>query len=430
MTKDMLQLSEFIKEHLYDDPTRLILNKEKYPNIDINSVVNTIISRGKIKNKLPDWYKETGLILKFPLSAEQCSSQDTALAKQRITSRLPHRYIADLTGGLGVDSYYFSQIAEKILYNEMNEELCESTKFNFNLLGVNNVEFCKKKIEKTACLSLFSEHNNFKPDIIYLDPARRSTSGKKVFLLEDCSPDVLQIKDELLDISNYLIIKLSPMVDIKMVLERLGNQCEELHILGSKKECKELIVVMNKHFNGECSIIVNNFKFKFSQENAATANYATSMPKAGDILLEPCKSLMKSGAYNMISQELSLLKLGKSTHYYITDSSYFCLQTSNANIDSPILSTKSKSHTADEKSNILNLFKTFEVIETLEFNKKSLKELSQRYSKAEITARNLHISSDELRKKLVCSSGGDIHIFALHHDKLNKDLLIVSMLRS
>ena len=196
-------IAQFVQEHLNDDTARLILDRAKWPQIDINLAVNCIESRRKLKGKVQQWYDNPDLIFPLKLSAEQCSSSATGAYKAAFAGfiyeheKTGHQdnqlKIADLTGGYGVDSWSFSKVAQEVLYCEMLEILCNAAKHNFPALNANNI-----KIENIA-ISPNDFPNDilsqFNPDIIYLDPARRSETGRKVFLIEDCTPDVLTLKD-------------------------------------------------------------------------------------------------------------------------------------------------------------------------------------------------------------------------------------------
>ena len=204
--KRMKKLQQFVSEHLTDDLSRLVLNRKKWPEIDMDLALACIESRRKLKNKVQEWYDNPELIFPLKLSAEQCSSSATASYKAILASRIAKNSsgredewrIADLTGGLGVDSWFFSKKASAVLYNEMQETLCAASARNFKALGADNItisrhavsSFTEGEMEMTPTDLL----SGFRPDIVYMDPARRGEGGKKVFLIEDCTPDVLTLK--------------------------------------------------------------------------------------------------------------------------------------------------------------------------------------------------------------------------------------------
>ena len=401
----MEKLIRFIHEHLEDDTTRLILDRGKWPDTDIELAVNCIESRRKLKGKVRKWHENPRLIFPVKLSAEQCSSDATASHKASIAEKIaeggPFR-IADLTGGLGVDTWYFSCKASEVLYNEMQIPLYQAAIHNFKELGCSNIRFSNNQINESNISEIIA---GFKPDIIYMDPARRGEGGKKVFLIEDCTPDVLTLKDLVFENARHILLKLSPMADITMVCERLGASCREVHVVGTAGECKELLIWMDREWSEGYSITAtelcpdgtyNSFTFTPEEEKTAKAVICSQI-KPGDILFEPGKALMKSGAFNTISQKTGMEKLGASTHYYIADTC--CIPK--------------------------GLGKTYRIEKCEELNKRSIKSISQEYPKAEVTARNIPMDTDTLRKKMGVTSGGDTHIFGLRSD-LKGPLLVVA----
>ncbi len=406
----MEKLLEFVSQHMTDDTTRLILDKGKWPDIDMETAVNCIESRRKLKGKVQAWHENPGLIFPLKLSAEQCSSSATGEYKSELAERIAGKaswHIADLTGGLGVDSWFFSQKAEKVLYNEMQTALCESARHNFKMLEAGNIHISNAKAESGSIERLL---DGFSPDIIYMDPARRGEGGKKVFLIEECTPDVLTLKEEIFSICRHILIKLSPMADISMVCDRLGETCREVHVVTSEGECKELLIWMDREWKGGYSItaveLPSGYPSKeasaitFTPEDERTA-HAEIADGIGGFLFEPGKSLTKAGAFNMTSVHFQILKLGKSTHYYTT----------------------SEEAKADE---LKEYGKVFKILSCLPLDKRSMKEVGKTYPKADVTARNIPMDTDTLRKKLGVSSGNDIHIFGLKSDTKGNLLLITS----
>lgn len=396
----MEKLLEFVSQHMSDDTTRLILDKGKWPEIDMETAVNCIESRRKLKGKVQAWHDNPGLIFPLKLSAEQCSSSATGEYKAKLAGRIAGKTswsLADLTGGLGVDSWFFSQKAEKVLYNEMQTVLCEAARHNFKMLEAGNIHVSNAKAESGEIGNILS---GFKTDIIYMDPARRGEGGKKVFLIEECTPDVLTLREEIFGICRHLLIKLSPMADISMVCERLGKTCREVHVVTSEGECKELLIWMDGEWNDGYSITAAELpsgypakeaatlKFMPEEEKSENADFATEI---GEYLFEPGKSLTKAGAFNVTSRYFQIPKLGKSTHYYTT-------------------SDESKVEELKRHG------KLFKVLSCHPLDKRSIKEVGKSYPKAEVTARNIPLTSDALRKKLGCTSGGDVHVFGLKSD--------------
>ena len=472
----MEKLTAFVSEHIGDDTTRLIMNRAKWPEIDMDMAVNCIESRRKLKGKVQEWCDEPALVFPRKLSAEQCSSSATGIYKAELAAKiagLDSNYkttsstsstsssssssssspapighpvgngwkIADLTGGLGVDSWFFSKKASQVMYCEMLPELCNAAKHNYAILGADNIivknaavisntEIAQQASDtpdyvNTADTSVFQTPAqllaDFKPDIVYMDPARRGEGGKKVFLIEDCTPDVLTLKNEIFLHTRHLLLKLSPMADITMVCERLGRCCREVHVVASGGECKELLVWMDREWNDEYMIHAVELH-KDSEAGVITFGVAeekTAMAKPLDIdiyqeavrqeeksiyLFEPGKALMKAGAFNLISERFEISKLGTSTHYYIFDD--------------------------EQKADVLNQHgKVFRVIRMEPLDKRTIKAAGKEFPKAEVTARNIPMDTDTLRKKLGVTSGDDAHIFGLKSDSAGILLLICSAIR-
>ena len=448
MQQYMDKLIEFVIHHLNEDTSRLILNRNKFPEIDMDLAVSCIESRRKLKGKVQEWHDNSRLIFPIKLSAEQCSSSATGRYKAELAERIVKGFLdfarddrretgedrewtlADLTGGLGVDSWFFSQKASKVVYCEMQEALCKTAEHNYRVLDAGNIVVNNLMISGDSC-GMLAEHA---PDIIYMDPARRGEGGKKVFLIEDCTPDVLGLKDNLFKISRHLLIKLSPMADISMVCERLGHTCREVHVVATGGECKELLIWMDREWHQEATIHavelnsntpISAFTFLQSQNvaqkdcwqcggidmpppargcisgrsQAAGVNGATCQQSVV-FIFEPGKALMKAAPYNLIASRFGISKLGKSTHYYVVDS-------------------------AEKAEDLKKYGKVFAIKEWLALDKRNLKEVGKKYPKAEVTARNIPMDTDTLRKKLGVTSGDDAHIFGLKSDS-EGNLLIVA----
>ena len=409
----MDNLARFISDHMGDDTSRLLLAKDKWPDIDMQLAVNCIESRRKLKGKVNEWHDNPSLIFPVRLSAEQCSSSATAQYKAMLADRIMAGgkwKIADLTGGLGVDSWFFSQKAEKVLYNEMQTVLCDSSRHNFKALDADNIEVSNAAVgnsaDETSPSALLGD---FRPDIIYMDPARRGEGGRKVFLIEECTPDILTLKEELFTISRHILVKLSPMADISMACGRLGPCCREVHIVATGGECKELLIWMDREWNGEYSVHAIELPAGYPLSEPAQFSFMPSEELALPFILkdddntpmylfEPGKALMKAGAFNLISTRFGIPKLGRSTHYYVLDD-------------------------LKKIREIKGSGKIYQIIRCEPLNKRSMKEAGKDFPKAEVTARNIPMDTDTLRKKLGVTSGDDAHIFGLKSDTLGNLLL-------
>ena len=317
--------------------------------------------------------------------------------------------IADLTGGMGVDSWAFAEVAEEVLYNEMQEGLAKATERNFKELGVENVRFRNCRVEPGKVEEVL---DGFRPDVIFLDPARRAEDGRKVFLIEDCQPDVLTLLPELFAASRLVLLKLSPMADITMACKRLPH-VREVHVVAAGGECKELLFLLDREWNGSPSTFVVEggavMEIPGQAGNDETAPVipseaapvilsgakesiviSTGAKRSGEIcLFEPGKALLKAGAFDLPCEQFGLTKLGRHTHLFVGDS---------------------------VPEELRPFGKTFEVLEVLPLNNRTLKEAGKRYPQAEVTARNIPMTSDLLRKKSGCTSGGDVHLFGTRVD--------------
>lgn len=404
-----MTLKEFIQEHENDDTARLMLSGNRWQDIDIDKAATIIECRKKIRTKLPEWYEIPEIIYPDRLSSEQSSSSATAKYKASIAGRIANGgRIADLTGGLGADSLAFSRVASQVMYNEMESGRAEAARHNFPILGAENISvssFCVEEAGKSEDAANFWETlKRFSPDLVYMDPARRSSTGSKVFLLEDCSPDVLTLIPDIFRICGNLLLKLSPMADISMLLKRLqehGAGTKELHIVSTSGECKELLLWCTPSTTDDTALIINEngniLRTSIAAESAAVPQFLQDAAQLNSMqfLFEPGKALAKAGLFNAIcsmqdnaDDGTMLLKAGRSTHLYFTDS----------------------------QNNASNFGKTFKVIGLAPFCKQGIRDFSAKYPRAEVSARNLPLTSEELRRKLKVQSGGDIHIFGLHID--------------
>lgn len=357
---------DFIIAHENDDLAALVLQRDRWPDVDVALAAECIAARRKLRLKVPEWYADPSLICPIALSAEQCSSTATASYKAAVAGSAVR--LADLTGGLGVDCWQFAKVARAVLYNEMNPLLFEAAKANLKRLGCDNVEFSNTCISPSTLPDLL---DSFKPDLVFIDPARRS-GGRKVFLPEDCSPDVLALQDIILERGCLLMLKLSPMADISMLLRKF-HCVKELHIVEADGECKELLLLMEPGFTGETTLVAGTLRFTISEEKSAAPVFISAMPEPGHLLFEPGPALAKSGAFKLISEKYGLRKLGPDTHLYISDSVI---------------------------PDLGDLGKWFEIQEVTLFGKAALRDFATRWPGADVTARALPLSSDQLRLKL------------------------------
>ena len=362
------------------------------------SVASTVASTGSAT-------KGTGSATKGTGSATDCFLV-TELAE---VTEPKNGKVADLTGGLGVDSWAFSEVAEEVLYNEMNPELAAAARHNFQALGATNIFI--RNCEATAD-SLEEILGDFKPDVIFMDPARRDSVGKKVFLLEDCSPDVLKMLPQMFETSRFILLKISPMADITMVVERLdrtyesfldenhkggwnGQWVREVHVVASCGECKELLILLDREWRNGYSLTCreDGGTLTFTSEEIAGAKAVYPDSTFARIIFEPGKSLTKAGVFNAVCERFGLVKLARFTHLYT--------------IGEPLSDSELEQRTAPLK----DFGKVFYVKEILPLNKATMKDVGKRYPHSEVSAKNIPMSSDELRVRLKVRSGDDAHVF-------------------
>ena len=449
ITVDYGKLAEFIETHFNDDTDRLLFRKAKWPDVNAEMAVSTILGHRKLRDKVPSWYGNAGLVFPSSLSVEQCSSEFTAESRVRTmrellsgavpgskealsspnaadpdgaqTADLAELKIADLTGGLGVDSYVFSRHFGKVLYNEMNPVLADAACHNFSVLGCSNITVSCSRIEYPEVLP-----RGFAPDIIYLDPARRASDGKKVFRIEDCQPDIMQLKDSLLQIARLVAVKLSPMADIDIVVRSLGPHCRRIDVVSSSNECKEVVAYLDREYDGECTICAKcsgkgEFLFTRAEENAADAilpgqGLDRIMSESGTFLLEPDRALLKAGAFRLPCRRFALTMLDRSTHFYITSSLNIppsgqapCSAGSDCISGSPIADNVS----AAGSPRLQDFFRIFRIIRILPLDKNGIRTAGKDFPQADVTARNVPMGSDELRRRLKVQPSGRYHIFGL-----------------
>ena len=386
------ELRDFIHEHINDDTAELLLAARKYPDIDVPFVVEQIEARRRLKGKLPEWYENKDIIMGGRVPAEQCSSELTARYKQSIVKG---ESLCDMTGGMGVDFWYMSEGMERAIYTERNEELCSIAKHNFQVLQTLRPEYVIRCGDGRE-LPIPSV------DIIYLDPARRAGDGSRVYAMEDCEPNIVEWQDELLKHAKMVLVKLSPMVDLTDVLRKLKG-VKELHIVGVKNECKEILVKAHAFDDSVCAGCVEVHCVDFL--TSGKIEYVFSLLGGMEIsltdggvkrhLYEPDVTLMKAGAFGSLCARYPVWQLDVDTH----------LMTSDEWI--PEFPGR-----------------VFEVEEMIPFSSKVLKRLKKEIPHANIAVRNFVMTADELRKKTGIKDGGDVYLFGAKVKDMGQMLLI------
>jgi len=416
-------LEDFILEHEGEDTAKLLLGRSKWPQIDMNKAVTAIECRAKIRSKLPTWHSLPSIDWPDRICSEQSSSEETARYKAALLSRIfggRAFRTADITGGLGVDTAAFSKVSSQVWYNEMDERRAEAARHNFKILGVGNITVTS--MEASLGVSAFCDMlSSFCPDVVYADPARRSKAGSKVFLIEDCSPDILGFIPEVFKYTELLLVKLSPMADISMVVTRLSSKgavIREVHIVAAGGECKELLVLMGKG-DGACSSEVALSKsmgqiplYIKDGDSTVKVNYSDiksrpsvmhladeSVLTPGMYLFEPGSALSKAGIFALIpsllsgKSGLSVYEASANAHIYFMSSIPELME------NSPLLAGK-----------------LFVIEDVYPLSKAGISALGMKYGNAGVTAMDVHMSSEELHRRLGCGSGGSIHVFGVRVD--------------
>lgn len=374
---------EFIRLHLNEDPLSLALKKVP-EGVDLQWCLRQIEGYATAKKKLPEMAAIEGIWFPPRLSMEQCSSEATAKYKQSIVKRLGGTSLTDLTGGFGIDFCYMAQGMQQATYVEQQEVLCEAARHNFPLAGLQNAEVVNTSCEEYLQYAEGCDTNS----IIYLDPARRNNHGEKVFSISDCTPDVSQLQDTLTRNAAYVMIKLSPMLDIAQALRQLRNVIE-IHVVSVKGECKELLFIVSEK---EQELTYHCVNLETSDEPfSAIQSQAHEMPQlispqqvtAGSFLFEPNASIMKAGMQNAFAERYNLKKLHPMSNLFVG------------------------------VRHIENIpARQFVIEATSDFQKAGLKDFLHGIKQANIAIRNFPSTVDELRKRLKIKDGGNVYLFA------------------
>ncbi len=367
-------VQRFITDHLQADTARIRLGKSPFSNINTHELVQQIESKKRCEKKLPLWYTTPGIYYPPKLSIEQASSEATAKYKAQL---IKGTQVLDLTGGFGVDSYYFSLIAQKVVHCEIDDQLSAIVQHNHQVLGVKQISY----YTGSGLNYLQSTDKSF--DTIYIDPSRRINT-RKVFKIADCEPNIMAHFELLSEKSNRILIKTSPLLDIQSGLMELKN-VSEIHVVSVKNDCKELLWVIDTNFTGNeplirCAAIndqeiVKTFDFSLSEERMLT-NIPLSDPL--NFIYEPDVSLLKASCFKLITKKFLVLKLHQHTHLYTS-------KTLNAHFIGRVFR--------------LNDYWDYKVF----IKQKPIKQ-------ANIISRNFPLSAEELKKKHQLKDGGDDYL--------------------
>lgn len=380
-------VQDFIHKNWNTDIVSVLLKKQLFEGVSQKELAEQLEAKKKCKDKLPSWFNTLNIYYPNKLNIEQTSSEQTARYKSKLING---KTILDVTGGFGVDSYFFSKQIDTVFHCEINSELSEIAKHNFEVFGQNNItcipddgiQFLKSTIQKF--------------DWIYIDPSRRNNDKGKVFLLKDCLPNLPENLQALFEKTKNVLVKTSPLLDISQSIKEL-DFVKEIHVVAINNEVKELLYVLEHGFKKDITINAINliqdqevfFSFSLHEEPSVVVTY--NNPEK--YLYEPNSAILKSGGFKSVAKAYGIKKLHQHSHLY----------TSEVLIDFP--------------------GRRFEIRTVLPYSKNALKEL--KISKANITTRNFPASVAALRKKHKIKDGGDVYLFFTTNLD-NKHIVIIS----
>ena len=370
---------DFIQKYKDEDVTRLVLKSNQFKELDVKKLAAQILSRQQASKKLPEWSAVEKLIFPPALSVEQCSSEATAKYKSSLISG---KTLVDITGGMGVDSFYLSKNFDQTHYYEQQEEVAKTALYNFDLLNAKNISVHNQD----SIASISNSDSSF--DWIYADPARRDANRQKVVLLSDCTPDVKFHLPVLFGHTSNILLKTSPLLDIDLAAQELKS-VKEIHVMGYEQECKELLFKIDRAVSDEDFLIkaqiidsegniIHSVAFTRTQEREAEIEFSEPL----SYLYEPHPAVLKAGAFKYLGIAFEVKKLGVHSHLYTSET----------------------------------LVKNFpgRVFEILGVCKPDAKEINTYITdnKANLTIRNFPAKIDDLRKKWRLKEGGKFYLFA------------------
>ena len=378
------EIQEFINNNLNSDITKLLLKGVSFKGVAPRAIVEQIEAKKKSEKKLPTWFHTKNIYYPNKLNVAQTSSEITADYKSNL---IAGKTLIDLTGGFGVDTYYFSKRFKSVIHCEINESLSKIVNHNFKQLKTNTI--INLNVDGIEHLN----NSNKTYDWIYVDPSRRDMSKRKVVFLNDCLPNIPKHLDMLFDYTKNIMLKTSPLLDISIGVKEL-KYTKAIHIIAVNNEVKELLWILEKNYNDKISMLTVNihhneqqhFNYIINEESETIAKYSEPLT----YLYEPNLAILKSGAFTTITKYFNLFKIHKHSHIYTND----------ILIDFP--------------------GRVFKIINIIPYSKR--KQLN--ILKANITTRNFPESVNQIRKNLKIKDGGDIYIYATTSMNGKKILLI------
>lgn len=411
---------EFVAMHRDEDVRELALKAKRVEGLDLSLALDQIAGWQIASKKLPQWASCEGIVYPPHISMEQCSSQFTAQYKSEIAQTLlasaatvrarvsdsaesdmqtaknvfqlsdspesdtlvAKRAMVDLTGGFGVDFSYLARGFSQATYVERQRHLCDLAEHNMAALGLDQARIvCDDGVEYLRQMGPV--------DFIYLDPARRDEHGSRTYAIEDCTPNVLELRDLLLAKSQYTLVKLSPMLDWRKAVADFDGAVREVHIVATGNECKELLLVLGQQVHEEPSaprVFCVNDNQRIDYDSAAYTQGlrigGKPLPEAKNYLYEPNASIMKAGCFDLVEERFGVTQVGPSSHLFVSAT--------------PVADFPGRGFAIEAIGGM---------------NKKDIKRLLNGTKQANIAVRNFPLTAPQLRKKLKLADGGPVYLF-------------------
>lgn len=397
------QTADFVAAHRTEDVRELALKSKRVEGLDLPLALDQIAGWQIACKKLPQWASCEGIIYPPHISMEQCSSQFTAQYKSEIAQTLltpavtvrarmsdspesdtlvARSSMVDLTGGFGVDFSYLARGFSQATYVERQRHLCDLAEHNMAALGLDQARIvCGDGVEYLRQMDPV--------DFIYLDPARRDEHGSRTYAIEDCTPNVLELRDLLLAKSQCTLVKLSPMLDWRKAVADFDGTVREVHIVATGNECKELLLVLGQQVHEEPSaprVFCVNDNQRIDYDSAAYTQGlrigGKPLPEAKNYLYEPNASIMKAGCFDLVEERFGVTQVGPSSHLFVSAT--------------PVADFPGRGFAIEAIGGM---------------NKKDIKRLLNGTKQANIAVRNFPLTAPQLRKKLKLADGGPVYLF-------------------
>ena len=420
---------EFVAMHRNEDVRELALKAKRVEGLDLPLALDQIAGWQIARKKLPQWASCEGIVYPPHISMEQCSSQFTAQYKSEIAQTLlapaatvrarvsdsaesvmqtaksafqlsdspesdtlvARSSMVDLTGGFGVDFSYLARGFSQATYVERQRHLCDLAEHNMAALGLDQARIvCGDGVEYLRQMGPV--------DFIYLDPARRDEHGSRTYAIEDCTPNVFELRDLLLAKSQYTLVKLSPMLDWRKAVADFDGTVREVHIVATGNECKELLLVLGQQVHEEPSaprVFCVNDNQRIDYDSAAYTQGlrigGKPLPEVKNYLYEPNASIMKAGCFDLVEERFGVTQVGPSSHLFVSAT--------------PVADFPGRGFAIEAIGGM---------------NKKDIKRLLNGTKQANIAVRNFPLTAPQLRKKLKLADGGPVYLFGTTMNRKKK----------